>query len=163
MAQINIEDLPQELQDLLARTKEQGQRSPIAKPLTDLREPSDPKKRINRPTFFFEMGPDLPPYKHQEYPKVLWHQSGTDTVVLTREAEQAMGPDWGPLPPGTPPEVADVVKAELSTLTPEEQAMVFEAHRKARLDSLMRKFDGLTDKELDAIEAATLTKKPKKG
>lgn len=159
---IRLEDLPVEIQELLARSKSEGTRSPVPRPLTDLREPSDPKKRLHRPSFFFETGPDLPPYKHQEYPKVKWHQNGTDTLVLSEAAEKALGPEWGDIPQGTPLDMVDVVKAELADLTPEEQAMVFEAHREARVKSLLAKFDTLSDAELAALETS-VARKAKKG
>jgi len=154
---MDLHDLPLELQQMLQQFQaQQGRRSPVGQALTDLREPSDPKQRLHRPSFFFEMGPTLPPYRHQAYPKVKWHPTQPDTTVLTAEQEAALGDDWQDQPSGQPLNVAAQIQAEMQTLTPEERDAVLDAHRRARVELLQRKLSALTEAEL-----AALTTEPK--
>lgn len=151
---ITLDMLPPELQQIIAAYQAgtvDKSRSPIPKPLTDLREPSDPKKRLHRPSFFFETGPDLPPYRHQEFPKIKWHTSGAETVVLTREAEAALGPGWAnePVVPITNP--VEQARADLSGLTEAERQSVLDAHRQARIDLIRQRLSGLSETDLDAL------------
>jgi hypothetical protein len=166
--EITLDMLPIELRQLIekAMTGNTGMRSPITKPLTDLREPSDPKKRLHRPSFFFETGPDLPPYVHQEYPKVKWHQHQTDSLgrqvdiyVPNAAAEAALGPEWMDRPSGTPLAAIDQVQQEMMLLTDEERQMVVDAHRDARVKSVQAKMAKLSDAELSSV----LPNTPKRG
>lgn len=168
LGMITMDQLPPELRALIEKFNgEVGMRSPVRKPLTDLREPADPKKRLHRPSFFFEYGPDVGPYRHQEYPKVKWHENGTDTLVLSRAAEEVLGPEWGDSPHNAPADAVGQVRDDLMALTPEEKTLVMDAYREARISAIRRKLEGLTEAELDAVlgetRPARRTKKSKKG
>jgi len=156
---MDLTNLPPDLQQALTQMLEsykngtlnlqQGQRSPIPQALKDLRDPGDPVKRLHRPMFAFTQVDSYTTPK--EYPKVKWHQNGTDTLVLSRAAEDALGPEWGDWPSGKAQDPADRVKAEMMALSPEDQELVRESLRQARLNKIQAAMAELSPAELDTL------------
>jgi hypothetical protein len=130
-------------------TQPQGQRSPLPGALKDLRDPGDPSKRLHRPMFAFTQVDSYT--TPTEYPKVKWHQNGTDTLVLSRAAEDAMGAEWSDTPSGKALDPAERVKAEMMALSPEDQELVRSTMREARLKSIQTAMAELSPAEVDAL------------
>jgi hypothetical protein len=157
MSQITLDQLSPEVLALLQQQGVQtpGSRSPIRKPLMDLREPSSPKDRINRPQFHWSADPDEAgkrPYKYSPYPKLLWNADGREVLVKDAAAERALGDGWYDTPQFAPVDnVVDELTAELSLLTAEERMMVMDAQRQARLSRLQAKLDQLSEDELAQV------------
>lgn len=140
------------------------QRSPIRKVLTDLREPSNPKDRLNRPSFFWsadESMSDKRPYVLKHYPKLKFKLDDAgklaETVVLNEHSEATLGSEWSDAPPFLPPTTAqDRLKAELAELSDEDRAFVLEAQRKARLERLMGSLSNLSDTALADVSGSAM-------
>jgi hypothetical protein len=169
---MDLTNLPPETQQMLMRMLEQYQngtlnqpegakRSPTPGPLKDLRDPGDPQKRLHRPSFFFQVTDSYT--TPTEYPKVKWHQNGTDTLVLTRAAEEALGPEWGDTPSGKPLDPAERLKAEMMALSPEDQELVRTAMRQARLDKIQRTMGELSPAEIEGLLASDAAEPAKRG
>ncbi len=88
-----------QLHALLEKTEAEGQRTGARKFLHDLRDPQNPKARLNRPNFFWSADPDpaAKPYVHQEYPKLMFRLEGdqvVETMVFNAASKTALGPAW---------------------------------------------------------------------
>ncbi len=158
---MDLTNLPTEMQAAFLRMLEEykagtlgqpnGQRSPLPGPLKDLRDPGDPSKRLHRPMFAFTQVDSYT--TPREYPKVKWHQNGTDTLVHTRAEEAALGDEWGDLPTGKALSLPERIKAEMAQLSPEDQEFVKEMTRKARLTNIQAALADLSPAEIDAVMA----------
>ena len=125
-----------------------GTRSPIRKPLTDLRMPQNAKGRINRP--HFEWSAEDPNVK-EENPgiRLFWCEKGIEHAVKPDEAPEA---GWTPYPPRLQAiDPMTAVQAEFDALSPEDQKIVMEAQRQARLKKLQDKMSGLSLDDLDSL------------
>lgn len=157
MSQITLDQLSPEVLALLQQQGVQtpGSRSPMRKPLSDLREPSSPKDRINRPQFHWSADPDEAgkrPYKYHPYPKLLWNADGQEVLVKDFAAEKALGDGWYDTPQTvSAANSVDELTAELTLLTAEERMMVMDAQRQARLSRLQAKLDHLSEDELAQV------------
>jgi len=165
---MQLSDLtPDQLQALVALAEAQGDaigRTGARKFLHDLREPTNPKARLNRPSFFWsaDADPNAKPYTHQAYPKLMFRLEDdqvVETVVFTQAAEQALGDRWSAAPPLVERQSSeDAVMAELASLSEEDRAAVLESQRQARLVSITSRLDKLSDAAL-----ARVTGQPKRG
>lgn len=160
MNQITLDQLPPEVIALLQHQGQQlqGSRSPIRKPLDDLREPSSPKERLNRPQFHWSADPDEAgkrPYKYHPYPKLLWNASGEEVLVKDAAAERALGDGWRDVPPTASNNPVDDLMAEINMLTAEERMMVIESQRQARVARLQAKMDRLSDADIAQLMGET--------
>lgn len=164
---MDITNLSPEMQATLMRlleqyqdgtlVQQQGTRSPLPGPLKDLRDPGDQKKRLNRPMFAFTQVDSYT--TPTEYPKVKWHQNGTDTLVLSRAAEDALGSEWGDTPSGKALDPAERVKAEMMALSQEDQELVRSTMREARLKSIQAAMAELSPAEVEALMGAEPAKR----
>ncbi len=141
-------------------------RSGARKVLHDLREPRNPKDRLNRPSFFWSVDASEAdkPYVVQWYPKLMFKldEAGAlvETVVMSEGAEKALGPDWHTKPPMTTPmSNADRLKTELASLSDEDRAFVLEAQRQSRLSRLQASLSNLSDAALTEVAGETVTAK----
>lgn len=134
---------PEQLHGILA----QGHgRSPIKpRQLHDLRllpTATDP-----RPLFIpsAEGSRDVPE-RHLPYPRLLWHvETGQEITVHSLEEHQAKGEMWISTPPAS--QALDPVaraKEMFDALSPEDQALVLEQQRQARIASVTAAMGGLT-------------------
>lgn len=125
-------------------------RSPIRdRQLNDLRLP--PRADDPRPLFIdntYALPRDVP-VTHLPYPKLLWHKdTGKEITVKSLEEHQAKGPEWVTTAPGsTPQSEADRIKALFDALSPEDQQMVLEQDRKARLDKIQAGLSSLSESD----------------
>src|SRR6185503_12029977 len=96
---IALDQLPIEVQELLRRPAESdGYRSPVFKPLTDLRP--QPFNRMHpRPTFVWSAPEPVnqPAYRHQPFPRRVFKPNGADVLDRTcrnvSEFQAAIGED----------------------------------------------------------------------
>lgn len=148
--QIELSDLPAEIQALLTGG---STRSPVRKPLTDLREPTTAKGRLNRPHFEWSADPDPKGTVIPEYPRLMWNAEGDEQLV--ESANVPIPPDWTPYPPLVAPVgQMDALQAQLEALSPEDRALVFEAQRQARLKKIQDQLAGLSDRELAKVSGS---------
>jgi hypothetical protein len=137
-----------------------GARSPAWKPLSDMRPPTTAKGRLNRPHFEWSADPDgmtvIP-----DYPTLYWDGAGIEHRVESAEADATTPATWKPYPPSKAAIVDPLVKAqaEFDALSPDDQAFVIQAQKKARLNKLHEMMAGLSDKDLATLTAQKTTKK----
>ncbi len=151
----------EDLETLAALVKGAGNRSPIWKPLKDLRPPTTAKGRLNRP--HFEWQADEPPegVVIKPYPRLFWDGKGVEHLVGTPEDEQRdKREDWKPYPPllGAATD-ADRLQEELNSLSPEDREWVIKAEREARLNRLKDRMSGLSDADLKTMTPAAKSAK----
>lgn len=146
------------LKTLLGVKEEAGGRSPVWKPLADMRAPTTTKGRLNRPHFEWSAEDDghtvIP-----AYPTLYWDDHGVERRVETAEAEKLIPASWKPYPPRKAAIVDPLVKAqaEFDALSPEDQQFVLQAQKQARLNRLNEMMSALSDTDL-----ASLTPKSEK-
>lgn len=134
---------PEQLEGILA----QGNgRSPIKpRQLHDLR--LMPTATDPRPLFIpsAEANRDMPE-RHTPYPKLLWHvETGQEITVYDEAEHQAKGEMWTNIPPAS--QALDPVaraKQMFDALSPEDQALVLEQQRQARIAAVTAAMGGLT-------------------
>lgn len=168
---MDLNSLPPEMQAAMLRMLEAyqagtldttaGKRSPVSGPLKDLRDPGDPQKRLHRPSFFFQTTDSYT--TPTEYPKVKWHQNGTDTLVMNRQTEDALGPEWGDTPSGKAMDPAERIKAEMMALSAEDQDLIRTAMRDARLRKIQEAMWELSPAEIEGFLAEGKPAKTRKG
>lgn len=164
MQPITLDQLPPEVLALLEATRSgAGQRSPVRQPLTDLRTPQNPRERINRPSFFFEMGERPEPYVYKPYPalryKLVNGKVEERRVDHAGEDEPLKADGWLTAPPYVAPKTVEqqqaesmsALQAELDSMSPEDRAWVLEAQAQARRQALMAKMAGLSETDLAAV------------
>lgn len=155
MGTINLEDLPPEIQALIGGA---NHRSPIRKPLTDLREPTTAKGRLNRP--HFEWSADPPPEGTviPPYPRLFWDANGVEIKIASPEHEAStVQPEWTSAPPMAHAiSAVDQLQKELAALSVEDRAFVMEAQRKARLERLHGKLSLLSDGDIASLAPVTV-------
>ncbi len=131
-------------------------RSPMWKPLRDMRPPTTAKGRLNRPHFEWSAEDDghtvIP-----AYPRLYWDEQGIERRVETAEADKLTPPTWRTMPPGKqePINQAAVLQAQFDALSPEDQAYVLEAQKQTRLKRIHELMSGLSESDI-----ASLTPKP---
>jgi hypothetical protein len=127
-------------------------RSPIMKPLRDLRAPTTAKGRLNRPHFEWSAEDDGNTFI-APFPRLYWDARGVE-VRIESEEELLMRDrtGWTDRPPMahalTERERADAMLAQLS---PEDRQFVLEAQKKTRLDRIRETLSGLSSADIAAI------------
>lgn len=159
MAQmIDLSQLPAEIQALV--NGGQGQRSPIRKPLTDLRPPMTAKGRLNRPHFEWSADPDPNPPAITSATHLFWDATGVEHAV-TDEGLGNVPKDWTTSPPMAHALSAmERAQAELMMLSPEDRQFVLDAQKKTRLDRIREQLSGLSATDIAAILAANAPAEP---
>ncbi len=157
---IDLDNLSPDLIDQL-RAKlgipetQSGMRSPIRKPLTDLRMPRTSKGRLNRPHFEWSADDDgnteIPPF-----PRLYWDGHGVEMRVESAEdllaKKQA---DWTDAPPMQGAlTAADRARAEFLQLSADDQAIVLKAQKDARLARLHGVMSVLSDADIASFQTA---------
>lgn len=140
------------LKALLGVKETEGGRSPVWRPLADMRAPTTTKGRLNRPHFEWSAEDDghtviLP------FPRLYWDARGIEQRVETAEAEALIPSAWKPYPPAKAAIVDPLVKAqaEFDALSPEDQQFVLQAQKQARLNRLNEMMSGLSDVQLASL------------
>lgn len=157
---ISLDQLPPELLQIIEAYKSgtAGTRSPVRTQLKDLRDPMNPKAKLHRPSFSWsaDADPDLPPYQHQKFPKLMFHERQGEIAVLDEEGLAKLGPDWHE-EPIQPVNVApvDAVRAEIESLSAEDRELFLTMQRDAKMKRLQALMAGLNENELAALNAAT--------
>lgn len=130
-------------------------RSPIKpRQLHDLRllpTATDP-----RPTFFWSAeGARDVVETHSPYPKLLWHKdTGVEITVQTEAEHRLKAADYVTVAPNsTPQSEADRIKALFDSLSPEDQKIVLDADRKARLEKIQSGLSNLSDSDRASLMA----------
>jgi hypothetical protein len=145
---------PEQLQAILA----QGHgRSPMKpRQLHDLR--LAPTATDPRPLFIPSAeGPrEMPPQPFQPCPKLLWHkETGQEITVMDAIEEKAKGDDWISVSPRTAAiDPVTFARQMFEALSPEDQQLVLEHQRKAKVDAVTKAMSGLTSSQLDAAVSA---------
>lgn len=138
-------------------------RSPVRpRQLQDLRLP--PTGTDPRPLFVWsaESPRDLPQGGFKAYPKLLWHiETGREVTVRDAEAEAQLGEAYTATPPGTVAEdPTERAAREFAQLSAEDQALVLEMQRQARLNRVNGLLASLTDAQAtQAVHAKPAKKK----
>ncbi len=138
-----------------------GARSPAWKPLKDMRPPTTAKGRLNRPHFEWSAEDD----GHtviKPFPRLMWDENGTERAVQSQEDMDTVPSSWMPYPPSKAALVDPMVRmqAEFDALSPDDQAFVLDAQRKARLNRLNEMMTGLSNADLASLQPKEV--KPKK-
>lgn len=147
------------LKALLGVKEAEGARSPVWKPLSDMRAPTTTKGRLNRPHFEWSAEDDGHTFI-PAYPTLYWDDHGVERRIESAEAEKQIPATWKPYPPRKAAIVDPLVKAqeEFDALSPEDQQFVLQAQKQARLNRLNEMMSALTDTQLAAMN----TKQPEK-
>lgn len=160
---ITIDQLPPEIQALLGHS----QRSPVRAALTDLREPSDPKARINRPNFFFEMGQPEPAV-YRPYPALRYkvtagklEERRADTAADDARLKAEGFSDVYPVL--SPPEDLEVVQSAIAGLSKAEQETVLSAYSERRKQVLLDRLMQLSDEDFAALQFLEESEPAKRG
>lgn len=148
-AQSLTPEMQQHLLQMLESYKSSSTRSPMPGPLKDLRDPSDPKKRIGRPQFDLRVHDSYT--TPTEYPKVKYHQNGTDITVMSRAEESRLGPEYGDLPSAKALSTAELAQKEMDALSPEDQEMLRTMTLEAKLKRLQALMAECSPAELDTL------------
>lgn len=127
-------------------------RSPIKpRQLHDLR--LLPKADDPRPLFLPSVdAPRDRPETHSPYPKLLWHtETGQEITVGSLEDEQKKGAAWTSVPPSSKP-IDPVEQARLlfESLSEDDQRMVLDLQRKAKIDAANAALASLNPAQLAA-------------
>jgi hypothetical protein len=162
---------PEDLQALKARldglTDDTSGRSPFRpRQLHDLRE--RPTAEDPRPTFFWSAekprnAGDLT--KTTPYPRLMWSPNGAEVTVTTAKEQARREADgYVSTPPANAivPNEADLVRAQLALLPPEDQRLLVQAAQQARKVALQDKLASFSEDELAALVAALEPAKAKK-
>jgi hypothetical protein len=151
---INLEDLPPEIQALVSNLN--GGRSPIPRPLADLRPPTTARGRLHRPHFEWSADPDPNPPPLGPYPMLFWDAHGIEHRVMSDAELQAKPADWMPSPPLVATRTgADALQHELDALAPEDRAFLLDAQKKQRLQRISDRLAQLTDTAWAALQSST--------
>ena len=157
---ITIDQLPPEIQALIGAGTN---RSPVRQPLTDLREPADPKAKLNRPNFFFEMG-KAEPYRYQPYPalryKLVNGRIEERRVENATEDNRAQADGWADVPPYSPPPTVEqqkasevqAIKESLAEMTPEERQQILAAYAERRRQTVLDRLSAMPDEEFAKLQ-----------
>src|SRR6185503_3805667 len=153
---IALDQLPIEVQELLRRPAESdGYRSPVFKPLTDLRP--QPFNRMHpRPTFVWSAPEPVnqPAYRHQPFPRLVFKPNGADVLDRTcrnvSEFQAAIAEGWQASYPDVagPMSRHDGLKAELALMSDEDRAFLVEQQRAARLAKIQKALETASDTEI---------------
>ncbi len=151
LSNLTAEDIAQ-LKALLGVKEEPNGRSPIWKPLRDMRPPTTAKGRLNRPHFEWSAEDDghtvIP-----AYPRLYWDEGGVERRVENAEKDKDTPETWRTSPPGKPApiDIAAVLQAQFDALSPEDQAFVLEAQKQTRLQKIHALMSGLSESELSGL------------
>lgn len=157
MSQIDLSQLPPEVLALVNAAQAAGQRSPIRKPLTDLRMPQSAKGRLNRPHFEWsaEVDTSLPAEPTSIWPRLYWDSMGVEQAIRDEEDLVRVQPSWTTSPPMLVSVSAqDDVQAMLEALSPEDRAAVLEWQKQARLQRIKDRLMALPDGAAASVTAA---------
>jgi hypothetical protein len=130
-------------------------RSPVMKPLRDLRAPTTAKGRLNRPHFEWSAEDDGQTFI-APFPRLYWNERGHEVRIEDEEDLLArVKPDWTDRPPITHQQTErDRADALLASLSPEDRQFVLEAQRKTRLDRIRETLSGLSAADIAALTAS---------
>lgn len=139
-----------------------GARSPAWKPLKDMRPATTAKGRLNRPHFEWSAEDD----GHtviKPFPRLMWDERGIERLVQTQEDLDTVPTAWMPYPPSKAALVDPMVKmqADFDALSPEDQAFVLEAQKKARLNRLNEMMNNLSGEALANLQPKQAEKSKK--
>ena len=154
---IDLSQLPPEVQALVqAAGGTMGNRSPVPKPLKDLRPPTTAKGRLHRPHFEWSADPDPNPPELGFQPVLFWDASGVEHAVTTEEALATVTPSWSRTPPfAAPMSAVDQIQKELLMLSPEDRAFLIDEQRKQRIARIQSRMSALPDAALAQLQAAS--------
>lgn len=159
MATINLEDLPESVQQLVMG----GTRSPIPQPLKDLRAPTTARGRLHRAHFEWSADPDPNPPEYSPYPMLFWDASGVEHAISDVEGLKTKPADWQSTPPfAAPMSEMDALQKELLALSPEDRAFLLEEQRKERIARIRNRMAHLPDAALAQLQQAQPEKTDKK-
>ncbi len=155
MTMIDLSQLPEEVQQLVAAAGGAlGTRSPIPKPLKDLRAPTTAKGRLHRPHFEWSADPDPDPRPIGPYPMLFWDASAVEHSIPNEEALKTKPADWLSTPPfAAPMSELDALQKELLALSPEDRAFLLEEQRKQRIARIQGRMQNLPDAALAQLQA----------
>ena len=167
MALIDLENLtPDAIEQLKAVLGSSGGngRTPIRKPLTNLNPPNTAKGRLNRPHFEWSAEDDgqtvIAPF-----PCLRWDENGVERRIETLEELQRVPETWTAAPPMAmaAADPMDKLREEFDALSPEDQAFVIEAQKKARLERLHGLMAGISEKDVASLTVKPIEAKRQKG
>lgn len=122
-----------------------------------------------RPTFFWSAAPprdgrDLT--RTTLYPRLMWHgQTGQEVTASSPTAQQTYTAQGYVLVPPANAETlnpVELLRVQLAQLSPEDQALLMDGQKKARMASLAEKLAALSSDELASLEDAITAPAPKK-
>lgn len=141
--------------------KEESTRSPMWRPLRDLRPPQTAKGRLNRP--HFEWSADEPPegVVIPPFPRLYWDGRGVEVRVESEDDLIARAkPDWTDRPPmANAMSEADRVRAEIALLSDEDREFLMTAHKQAKMDRLKEQMMTLSAADIASL-ASSATAQP---
>ena len=167
MAQtINLDQLPPELLQVIEAYKSgvAGTRSPIRQQLKDLREPSNPKGKLHRPSFSFsaDADPDAPAYMDQRFPTLRFHPKlvseknpSGEMLVPNQDALDKLSDEWQEQPiVHAAVSAFDAARADLDSLSEDDRATLLEMQKAATMNRIQAALAGLTDAERATLLAS---------
>jgi hypothetical protein len=166
---IAIDQLPPEIQALVGQY---ANRSPVRAPLTDLRTPQNPRDRLNRPTFFFEMGQPNPSDQGRYLPYPALRYKLVNGVPTERRVDseiedlQVQRQGWSDVPIHVTPLTVDqqhaadlaALQEAVAGLSADDRQRVVEAQKQDRLDLLHQKLADLPEATLALVLGLAPTK-----
>ncbi len=145
-----LQSLSQEqIQGLLATSTGRSPMKP--RQLHDLR--LAPTANDPRPLFIpsAEGNRDVPE-RHTPYPKLLWHRVTHTEITVQSEAEhRAKRAEYADAPPNFAP--VDHARMLFDALSPEDQQLVIEQQRKAKVDAVTKQLGTMTASQAEAALA----------
>lgn len=145
---------PEQIAQLRAQLGLPGEtpmRSPIMRPLSDLRAPTTARGRLNRPHFEWSADPPPEGVVIPPYPCLWWNPRGQEVRVESPEHMKALGigDGWTARPPmGNELTPEDRLKAEVAQLSPSDREFLLKSVRDARMASLRDKMSGLSNETI---------------
>ena len=153
---------PEQVQGLLSQNT--NGRSPMKpRQLHDLR--LAPTATDPRPLFIpsAEGNRDVPE-RHTPYPKLLWHRVTQTEITVQSEAEhRAKSAEYADVPPNfAAADPVELARAMFDALSPEDQQVVIEQQRKAKVDAVTSQLGRMTASQQAAALAQPPAAKPRK-
>lgn len=123
-------------------------RSPVRKPLADLRAPSTAKGRLHRPHFEWSADPPPEGVTIGPWPRLMWDPRGVERRLENEDHMRATigdGVGWTSAPPmANAISDEDRLAAEIASLSKEDREFLLTQHRTARLNSLTERMLSLS-------------------
>lgn len=151
LTKLTPDDIAQ-LKALLGVKEDADGRSPIWRPLTDMRPPKTARGRLNRP--HFEQSAEEPPEGTTipAFPRLFWDGAGIERKIHEDQLH-LVGTDWTSAPPLASAVVDPMIRiqAEFDALSPEDQQFVLNAQKQARLSRLHSLLADLPDQDVASL------------